>query len=178
MENNFTIIDNFLEEQYFQTLRDHITTTEFQWCFSEYVDSPEEGKTPGQFVHVAYHGNIPLSQFYHSVIDILHYYMDVAALYRIKLNLQTRLPESFAYSFHSDLSHDFEEVTSSQWTTAILYINTNNGYTEFETGEKVESVANRVVMFPSNIKHRSVTQTDEQTRILINFNFMRRKSGD
>ena len=91
------------------------------------------------------------------------------------MNLTPRFPESYTYMFHSDLEHDFEEDVASHWTTAILYINTNNGYTEFENGEKVESVANRVVMFPSNTKHRGITQTDEQTRILINFNFLKRK---
>ena len=60
----------------------------------------------------------------------------------------------------------------------IANINTNNGYTEFENGEKVKSVANRLVMFPSNFEHRGVTQTDEQTRIMINFNFLKRKSHD
>ena len=80
--------------------------------------------------------------------------------------------------FHSDLSHDFKEDAVSHWTTAIFYINTNNGYTEFENAEKIESVAIRFIMFPSNIKHRGVTQTDEQTRIMINFNFLKRKKRD
>ena len=73
---------------------------------------------------------------------------------------------------------DFEEDVASHWTTAILYINTNNGFTEFEDGVKVESIANRLVMFPSNFKHRGITQTDEQTRIMINFNFLKRKNRD
>ena len=52
-------------------------------------------------------------------------------------------------------------------TTSILYINTNNGYTEIEDGTKVDSVANRLVSFPSNMEHRGISQTDEKTRILI-----------
>jgi hypothetical protein len=61
------------------------------------------------------------------------------------------------------------------FTTSILYINTNNGYTELESGEKIESVANRLVSFPTNIKHRGVSQTDEQTRVLLNFNYLKRE---
>ena len=56
-------------------------------------------------------------------------------------------------------------------TTAILYLNTNNGYTEFKSGDKVKSVSNRVVVFDSNLKHRTVTCTDQKTRIVINFNY-------
>ena len=178
MENNFILNDNFLAEQDFETIKNEVTATEFQWNFSKYVDSPNEESTPGQFVHTAYYGSVPISDFYNRLAPILEQKLDCCSLYRIKLNLQPRLPEPFTYSFHSDLSHDFEEDVASHWTTAIFYINTNNGYTEFENGEKIESIANRLVMFPSNFKHRGITQTDEQTRIVINFNFLRRKNRD
>ena len=178
MENDFIVNDNFLSQQDFETIRDTITAGEFQWSFSQYVDSPNEESTPGQFVHTVYSGCVPCSQFYNSLVPIIEHKLGISALYRIKLNLQPRLPEPFKYSFHSDLSHDFEEDVASHWTTAILYINTNNGFTEFEDGVKVESVANRLVMFPSNFKHRGITQTDEQTRIMINFNFLKRKNRD
>jgi hypothetical protein len=56
-------------------------------------------------------------------------------------------------------------------------MNTNNGYTEFEDGTKVESVANRIVTFPSVTKHRAVSQTDEQRRVVINFNYLKGKNG-
>ena len=184
MENNFSIIDNFLTEQDFGTIRDTITAEKFQWSFSQYVDSPNEEPTPGQFVHTVYYGSVPCSEFYNSLVPIIEHKLGISALYRIKLNLQPRLPEPFKYSFHSDLSHDFEKDVASHWTTAIFYINTNNGYTEFQDGRiementKVKSVANRMVTFPANLRHRGVTQTDEQTRIMINFNFLKRKSRD
>ena len=50
-------------------------------------------------------------------------------------------------------------------------MNTNNGYTEFEKGDIVESVENRMVIFDSNLKHQTVTCTDEKIRIVINFNY-------
>jgi hypothetical protein len=177
MENDFIVNNNFLTQQNFETIRNEITDTKFQWSFSQYVDHHEEDPTPGQFVHVVYHHHVPRSPFFNSLVPILENKLDVSVLFRIKLNLQPRLPEPFKYSFHSDLDGDFEGV-ASHWSTAILFINTNNGYTEFENGEKVESVANRLVIFPSNFKHRGVTQTDEQTRIMINFNFLKRKNRD
>ena len=60
------------------------------------------------------------------------------------------------------------------WTTAVFYINTNNGYTEFEDGTRSESIANRMVTFPANLKHRGTTCSDEKTRIVINFNYIER----
>ena len=56
-------------------------------------------------------------------------------------------------------------------TTAIYYLNTNNGFTKFENGDKVNSVANRIVIFDSNLKHTGTSCTDSYARLLINFNY-------
>ena len=56
-------------------------------------------------------------------------------------------------------------------TTCIYYVNTCNGYTEFEDGTIVESVANRMAVFSSSILHRGVTQTDTKVRCVINCNW-------
>ncbi len=73
-------------------------------------------------------------------------------------------------SFHYDVS-DFIPEQAKNWITSILYINTNNGYTRFETGEVVESVENRLVTFPANLKHTGTSCTDEKVRVVVNFNY-------
>ena len=60
---------------------------------------------------------------------------------------------------------------SSPQKTAIFYVNTNNGWTEFKKGGKVKSVANRIVIFDSNLEHQGVTCTDKKRRVVINFNY-------
>ena len=55
--------------------------------------------------------------------------------------------------------------------TSIYYVNTNNGYTKFKKGGKVKSVENRMVIFDSDDWHQGFTCTDQQRRVLINFNF-------
>ena len=56
--------------------------------------------------------------------------------------------------------------------TAILYINTNNGWTRFKKGARVKSIANRIVIFDSNLEHSGVTCTDEKRRVVMNFNYI------
>ena len=56
-------------------------------------------------------------------------------------------------------------------TTVAFYVNTNNGYTEFQIGAKVKSVANRAAIFDSNLVHGGHTATDQKTRVMINFNY-------
>ena len=50
-------------------------------------------------------------------------------------------------------------------------MNTNNGYTEFEDGTKVESVENRIVYFDGSIPHNSSTCTDQKVRAVISINY-------
>ena len=73
----------------------------------------------------------------------------------------------FENSFHSD----YEPETAKRMQTAIYYVNSNDGYTLFEDGTKVESVANRLVRFPASIKHTGTTCTNANRRVLINFNW-------
>ena len=89
------------------------------------------------------------------------------SLWRIKANLLTRTPNIIENTFHID-GADLPEEKLKQLTTSIFYMNTNNGYTEFEDGTKVESVANRFVTFPTTTKHRGTSCTDKKTRVLMN----------
>ena len=50
-------------------------------------------------------------------------------------------------------------------------MNTCNGYTHFEDGSKVHSVANRLAIFPSTMFHSGSTCTDKDMRVVINFNY-------
>ena len=72
----------------------------------------------------------------------------------------------------SDYHIDLEDVKSDIMTTAIFYLNTNNGATEFKSGEGIDSIKNRLVVFPKNTYHRAVSQTDMDKRIVLNFNYI------
>ena len=84
-------------------------------------------------------------------------------LIRIKANCNPRSDRIIKHGFHID--------TTTKCTTAIFYVNSNNGYTEFEDGTKVESIENRFVTFPSHLQHTGTTCTDQKRRIVINFNY-------
>jgi len=173
-ENIMHIQDNFLAKEKFIALRDIIMALDFPWYFgSTLVHDDENNKTsPGQLVHHVYKDNIPISPLYDLLVPILKH-LKATVVLRIKVNSNIRLPEPYFSDFHTDIL-DMEEAVTANFTTSILFMNTCNGYTEIENGEedtRVENVANRIVSFPANIEHRGVTQTDEQRRIVINFNY-------
>jgi len=166
-----SIIDDILPIKEFSALKEIITSSDFPWNFSkDVVNSNEKKPSPGMFVHVLYE-NSPYSPNCPPWLVHLLKYLDIAVLYRIRANLNHRLPAPFYSEFHID-TDDFDV---SQWTTSILYINTNNGYTELESGEIIESVENRLATFPLGDRHRVCTQTDEQARYVINFNYLKNK---
>ena len=88
--------------------------------------------------------------------------VDEKKLHRIKAILTTKTPTHRFSGYHIDYK---------DMTTVAFYVNTNNGYTEFQKGAKVKSVANRAAIFDSNLVHGGHTATDQKTRVMINFNY-------
>ena len=112
--------------------------------------------------------NIALNLMTHNSIlsiDPILDTFDLFAIVRIKANLLTKTPKIVVNNYHVD--HD-----KKNWNTSIFYLNTNNGYTEFKDGTIINSVANRLITFPSEMAHRGTSCTDEKSRVVINFNWM------
>ena len=165
------IYDNFLPEADFITLQNILTGPEFPWFYQQYIDKePDENSIPDlnrfYFSHLLYGNNSPRSNYF-PILDSLVKTISPLALCRIKANLNTRTDKIIQYGYHIDF-----DVKSAPVKTAVYYINTNNGATVFETGEKVTSQENRLVIFDSHMKHAGTSCTDEQARILINLNYI------
>tara|TARA_B100000131_G_scaffold115726_1_gene112717 strand:+ start:622 stop:1104 length:483 start_codon:yes stop_codon:yes gene_type:complete len=156
------VYDDFLPTHEFKVIHDCLTSLQFDWHYLNGLVKDDDPKGSFQFVHGFFDPDTSCTCPYFNVFDSTLNKLGVKSLKRVKANLTTRCNEPLYSSFHIDYPNI---------TTAILYLNTNNGYTEFESGEKVNSVGNRIVVFDSNLKHRTVTCTDQKTRIVINFNY-------
>ena len=163
------VIDNFLPEYHFRQISNIILGVEFPWYFND--AAVRRGDGGYQFVHTLYNidrGGID-SQSY-SLFDIVQQKLGVKRLDRIKMNLNTRTIFHRKTGFHND-QRSPNDVHPLHQKTAVFYLNTNNGWTEFKKGGKVKSVANRIVIFDSNLEHTGVTCTDEKRRVIVNFNY-------
>ena len=163
------VIDNFLDKQSFQNLQNVMFGENFCWNYNEHIDYiDEQEKFRFQFTHTFYRQNIgPSSQQYGKLSHILNKIIP-KEIYRIKANLLSRTSEIVENSFHNDI----DDLGILPWTTSIFYMNTNNGYTEFQNGAIVESIENRMVVFPAEMKHRGTSCTDKKVRVVINFNYL------
>ena len=155
------VIDNFLPDYYFRSLSNTILGDDFWWFYNE--DTAIEGDGHSHFINMFYKKNpVGPTESFPKIEPYLPFFK-MKELCRIKANLAPRTV------FHRKTGWHVDNLPCS--TTAILYMNTNNGWTEFKKGSRVKSVANRVVIFDSNLEHQGVTCTDKKRRVLINFNY-------
>lgn len=161
------IIDDFLSNEEFKKIQEFMLSSSFPWYFNDYVllQSKNINLDDYQFTHSLFrptYGCVsPHLELFQSCIEKLR----VKVMVRVKANLQTRTEKQKITGYHTDVDDDLK------CKTAIFYINTNNGYTVFENGSKVQSKSNRMLIFDSNLKHSGVTCTDQKTRVLVNFNY-------
>jgi len=162
------IEDNFLKQEEFDKIQKLMgEPSPFPWFYADRIVF-EDDVDKFQFIHAFYDNHMPMSPFSNELDSIINI-IQPFSIVKIRAKLLTRTPEIVESTFHVDIPLSEEKL--KQWTTSIFYINTNNGYTKFEDGTIVESVANRMLSFPANMKHCGTSCTDERRRIVINFNY-------
>ena len=154
------IIDNFLDKEFFNQLQNLILGEHFSWFYNDYKVYKNDNDF--QFTHTVIKDYKPTSTFIKYINPILDK-LNANKTLKVKLNLQTKANKIFNHCFHND----FNNVTS-----AILYMNTNNGKTIFKNGKQINSIENRIVIFDSNLQHTGTSHTDTKRRVLINFNYI------
>ena len=165
------VTDDFLPYPEASYVQESLLSPAWPWYFQDHVDYAEESEnlSKSQFCYQLYRdhtwqgaGEAIVSRFLRHLRPL--------TLVRVKANLQVRTETRVQNSFHVDLS-DPDLRPYSHMLTAIYYVNTNDGLTVFEDGTEVESVANRVVIFPSELRHTGTTCTNKKRRVVINFNY-------
>jgi len=164
------IEDNFLKQEDFDKIQKLMDEpSPFPWFYADRIVF-EDDVDKFQFIHAFYDNHMPMSPFSNELDSIINI-IQPFSIVKIRAKLLTRTPEIVESTFHVDIPLSEEKL--KQWTTSIFYINTNNGYTKFEDGTIVESVANRMVFFSTDMRHTGTSCTDEKTRVVINFNYFK-----
>ena len=127
-----------------------------------------------QFTHAIYDtrwfsGSSPLydTSPYIDLLDPIFVKLKVKKLFKAKVNIRTRTSNIYGSEYHVDI---IEKIEGHK--TAIYYLNTNDGYTLFKSGEKVNSVGNRIVIFDGHQYHCGTSCTDQNIRSVLNINFI------
>ena len=171
------IFDNFLKQQDFNKIHSTLTSDWMPWYYNNMVTEHNEKEHSDaheyQFTHMFYNDNEPYSDHFplaKLVCDQIEEKLGrKITLIRIKANFRPVTLISKTSDKHRDCVF-LAENGKLRHTTAILYITTNNGLTILSNGDKIENVANRLLVFDANEKHRGTTATDNH-KIVINFNY-------
>ena len=161
--NMHKIKRSFLEPTFFKQLQSFMLSPTMPWYWEDHQYGPNDS---GFFRHTFYYHLEPRSQDYHQYMIPIVKALKCEMLSNIRANCLMKTDKPVMSDFHHDRSFDCK--------TAILYINTNNGYTLLGKKEKIkiDSEANKLVIFDSKTLHCAVSQTDCERRIVINFNYV------
>ena len=170
MKTEHKVIDDFLPQKEFQEIQaifmetSPIHNENIGWVYTSAVAEMNESENWKYFYmnHMMCFNSLITSPFFDYILPVLNK-LDIKSLIRIKANLFPNSEKIYEHEMHVDYS----------WThkAAILYINTCNGYTKLANGTKIDSVANRVLLFDASKPHCSTTTSDTTARFNINFNY-------
>ena len=184
------VCKNVLSSNHYEKLESAMTSDEFPWFFSPHHLKSEFQPNEANLWHFTHsifderqssiiHGGMRgdknvLSQYNSSIAkecEIILNFMETtygpSQLLRCKANLYTNQTQPIHYKDHVDQA-DYEK---NNVMIAIFSVGESNGGTVIGN-EFYESEKNQLIVF-DNIPHHGVSQTDSQTRICINFNFLK-----
>ena len=159
------IYDNFLPNDEHLKLKASLESSMFPWYYI-----PNQANDDGKFYfcHVFYFEH-NYKTHYSDILKDLIYKINPTSMINIRANCVLNRFKQIESNWHIDNYH----AKNMDYKTAIYYVNTNNGVTEFKTGEKVDSIENRLIIFDCKSEHRALSQTDLDRRIVININYVR-----
>ena len=154
-------IKNFLKKKDFKHIENTLHGIFFPWFLGTALTTQSDFYQLCHIFFIDHKVNSPFFKDLKPILDILK----PRELLRIKANLLFSTPEIVEHGYHLDYK-------TRPHQTAILYLNSNNGYTRFRGGKKITSEKNKLVKFDGSLWHTGSSCTDQQHRIVINFNYI------
>ena len=165
----YKIIDNFLSENDLVAFQNRLMNSDFGWCFNQSVaHEDDKNEQHYYFTNALYDRCMPQNPVFNELIHtflpaMVKHGIELRALIRFKCNMYPSSPTIMQHDWHKDFEYEHRGI--------IFSVNTCNGATVLEDGTKIDSVANRCLLFDPSKDHASTTCTDQKVRDNINMNF-------
>lgn len=153
---NYQIIENFLDESKCNNIIESLTT-ELTWEIKEF------GLFDSYLKKTVYENDVPVLEYYNELVYLMNK-INIIGLIDVEINVYPR--NNNIISVKKEKKHNFNHGV------AIYYLNNNDGYTLLDSGEKIESIKNRLLLFESDQDYYESTTTNSRNRYSITFNYM------
>ena len=163
------IIDDFLDYNDFSYLANIAREVPYQ--ISDIVPSgpsgPSEPNNHILLVHMLYADFVPQTEYFKEfgikLFSKIHGEFSVQAILRSKINCYPQTIDNVVHRWHHDAEFSHKG--------ALFNLNDCNGATEIMGYGKIESKANRLILFDPFIPHRSYSCTDQKFRFNVIINY-------
>lgn len=182
------VIDNFLTPSYHQSLLSSVLDGNFPWYLNNSATDPNNNNThyingsevyaDFGFYHSLFKNNETYSDFSKLVFPIafkIKDYLNATEVMRMRLDMTLYNPENKMHSPHVDWEEDHY--------SAIYYLNNSSGSTlifdkkyndkncnNLKVKKSIEPKENRLLLFDGRYLHTGHSPSNNNYRILINFN--------
>lgn len=163
--------DNFLTKTELESLQEIVPGLTYNYHHTVVPDSMRECDPLQnfQFVHPIVGNEKVVSPHFPLFKRLFLNKLNVEICGRMKVNVTINTDKIVEHGYHTDLNSSDIDVNMY---TAIFYFNTCDGYTAIKTKKgkikKVQSVENRICIFPAQCLHTGTTTSDSKTRTVLN----------
>ena len=165
-EKDFSVIDNFLELEYFKNLKEFIFSNKFGWFYVDSLSTYADNEYY-HFQHLLYDNDKVNSEYFILFQPFLSK-LNLKSLLRLRVNLSCNLNKKIECAYHVDQNFDHK--------TAILYFNTTDGKTVLKNDAQkeieIDCIENRLLLMNKPILHKYHFCNDTKTRVVINLNYI------
>ena len=152
--------DNHISENDMQWLEKELLSENFPYYYQNSVTNFDNDY---MFAHSLVRDCKNNSDWAELIIPKIMEKISFEKIIRAKINLYPKTDKIIKHPFHID-NNNVHKV-------ALFYVNSNDGYTEFEDTKRITSNRNRLLLFDGDRRHRSTTCTNSKVRINININY-------
>jgi hypothetical protein len=157
------IVDKFLDKEILHNINKTLQSNNFAWFISKGITEPNNpNKEHYNFVH-KFFADHTINSNYFDILKPIIDKLEVRSLIRIKANLYPRTHKIIEHDYHSDFPFSHK--------SALLMMNTNDGFTIMKDGEKIKTKKNRMLLFDASKLHKSTSCTNENYKMNIVFNY-------
>lgn len=154
--------DDFLKFSLFDKIQKLVLGNQIDWYRQSSIAN--KGENDGMYFTHMLHTKTDIESYLKPEFLPILDYLEIKKLIRMKLNCY---PKSYKLERHPP-HIDYDTPHKG----CIISFNTCDGYTEFEDGTKIKSIANRALFFDPSKKHNSTNCTDQTARINLNINYL------